>query len=75
MMASGLPEYEHQIKATKKRNLKELSLDEKICIVEDIIVKKDYHENVCSRYGISRESIKSLLRSYKKDPSYLRQLQ
>ena len=72
MMTSGLPEYEHQIHGYKKRKLKDLSLDEKIGVVEDIIFKKDYHDNVCSRYEISRESIKSLLRKWKKDPTFLR---
>ena len=72
MMTRGLPEYEHQIHCYKNRKLPELSLEERIGIVEDIIIKKDYHNNVCTRYNISRESIKSLLRKHKKDPTFLR---
>ena len=45
----------------------ELELDEK-----DVMIKKDYHENICARYNISRETIKGLLKNMKNDPSYLR---
>ena len=38
------------------------------------MIKKDLHENVCARYGIGRESIKTLLKNIKKDPLYLRKL-
>ena len=47
-------------------------MEEKLDIVDDVLVKKDYHENVCARYDIGRESIKSLLKKIKKDPQYLR---
>ena len=52
----------------KKRKLTQLSLEEKLSIVEDIIVKKDYHENVSARYRVGRDSICGLLKSIKKDP-------
>ena len=66
------PEYQYQIQGYKRRKLRELSIDEKIGIVDDVMVKKDSHDNVCSRYGIGRESIKTILKSMKKDPFYLR---
>ena len=47
-------------------------MEEKLDVYDDIMVKKDYHENICSRYRIGRESIRSLLKNMKKDPSYLR---
>ena len=59
----------------KKRKLVDLEIEEKLEIVEDVMVKKDYHENVCDRYNIDRESIKSLLKNIKKDPGYLRKLE
>ena len=69
------PEYVCSIKGYKKRKLTDLEIEEKLEIVEDVMVKKDYHENICSRYNIDRESIKSLLKSIKKDPGYLRKLE
>ena len=51
-----------------------MTIEEKIEIVEDVSVKKHYHENVCSKFGIGRESIKHLLRNIKKDPQYLSKL-
>ena len=54
--------YQHQIVGSKRRKLHDLTIDEKIDIVEDAIVKKDYHENICARYNIGRESIKNLLK-------------
>ena len=59
----------------KKRKLVELTKEEKLDVVEDVVVKKDYHENICNRYNIGRESIKTLLKSIKKDPGYLRKLE
>ena len=53
----------------------ELEIEEKLEIVDDILVKKDYHENICARYNIGRESIKSLFKNLKNDPSYLRKLE
>jgi len=41
-------------------------------LVDDIYNKKDYHENICARYGVGRESIKSLIKNLQKDPLYLR---
>ena len=52
-----------------------MSFEEKLEIVEDAVVKKDYHDNICSRYQIGRETIKTLLKKYRKDPAYLRKLQ
>ena len=60
------------IRGYKRRKLSELEMEEKLDIVDDIIVKKDYHENICARYNIGRESIKTLLKNLKRDPSYLR---
>ena len=50
-------------------------MEEKLEVVDDVMVKKDYHENICARYNITRESIKSLLKNLKNDPSYLRKLE
>ena len=50
-------------------------MEEKLDVVEDVVVKKDYHENICNRYNIGRESIKSLLKSIKKDSGYLRKIE
>ena len=58
----------------KKRNLRDMSLEEKLEVIDDVLVKKDYHENICDRYRIGRESIKSLLKSMKRDPNYLKKL-
>ena len=52
-----------------------MSIEEKLEIVDDVKIKKDYHENVCARFGIGRESIKSLLKNIKTDSSYLRKLE
>ena len=59
-------------KGYKKRKLRDLPIEEKLDLVEDIYIKKDYHENISARYQISRETIKSLMRNLKRDPSYLR---
>ena len=59
-------------KSRKHRKLRDLQIEEKLELVEDIYIKKDYHENISARYKISRETIKSLMRNLKKDPSYLR---
>ena len=39
---------------------------------DDVLVKRDYHDNICSRYNISRESLKTILKNMKKDSGYLR---
>ena len=67
-----IPEHQHQMRGTKKRRLLDLSLEEKLQVVDDIMVKKDYHDNVCARYQIGRESLKTLLKNMKADPAYLR---
>ena len=58
----------------KRRKLTDMSLEEKLEVVDDVMVKKDYHENIYARYRIGRESIKSLLKNMKKDPNYLKKL-
>ena len=74
MLYQDCAEYECSISGYKRRKLRDLSLEEKIDIVEDVLVKKDYHENICSRYNINRESIKSLFKAIKKDSKYLSKL-
>ena len=69
-----MPNYHHQIKCYKHRKLKDLTIEEKLEVVSDAIVKKDYHENICARYNIKRDQIKTLLKSFKKDPLFLRKL-
>ena len=64
--------YQYTMNGYKKRKLSNLSAEEKVDVMYDIKIKKDYHENVCARYNINRESIKSLMKSIKKDPNYLR---
>ena len=49
-----------------------MTIEEKLEVFEDAMVKKDYHENIGARYKIGRESIKTILRNMKKDPAYLR---
>ena len=68
----GYPEYICSTRGYKKKKLKDLTIEEKIDIINDVMVEKDYHDNICSRFGIGRESIKTLLKNIKKDPSYLR---
>ena len=68
------PRYICQTQGSKMRKLRDLSLEQKLDIVDDVFIKQEYHENICARYNISRESIKSILRNMKKDHSYLRQL-
>ena len=67
-----MPEYQYQIGKNKKRKLTDLSIEEKLEIYDDLKVKKDYHENISARYGIGRESIRTLLKGLQKDPLYLR---
>ena len=67
-----LPSYEHQIRGNKRRKLTDLSIEEKLDICDDLMVKMDYHENVSARYNIGRESIRTILKGLKKDPSYIR---
>ena len=74
-MNRDFPEYVCNIRGYKRRKLAELEMEEKLEIVDDILVKKDYHENICARYNIGRESIKSLFKNLKNDPSYLRKLE
>ena len=69
-----MPNYTHQIKCYKRRKLIDLTVEEKLEVVSDAIVKKDYHDNICARYNIKREQVKTLLKSYKKDPLFLRKL-
>ena len=73
-MNRGFPTYQCTMHGYKRRKLTDLTLEEKLEVVDDVVVKKDYHENICSRYGIGRESIKTLLRNMKKDPLYLKKL-
>ena len=72
LQVKELPCYEHQIRPNKKRKLTELSIEEKLDMYDDLKVKKDYHENICARYQIGHESIKSLLKNMRKDSSYLK---
>ena len=51
-----------------------MTIEEKMEIYDDLKVKKDYHENICTRYQIGHESIKSFLKNLKKDPNHLRKL-
>ncbi len=67
-----IPKYECQIQGYKMRKLTDLTLEEKIDVANDAIFLKDYHQNICSRYNIGRESIKTLLKNLKKDPDYLK---
>ena len=41
--AKDLPSYQYQARGYKRRKLTDLSVDEKLDVVEDIVVKKDYH--------------------------------
>ena len=54
------------------RKLKDLTIEEQLDIIRDATIKKDYHENICSRYNIGRETLKSLLKNTKRDPNYMR---
>ena len=74
-MSWDIPDYVCTIKGYKKKKLRDLTIEDKLDIVDDVMVKKDYHENICAWYGIDRESIKSLLKNIKKDASYLRKLE
>ena len=74
-MVSEYPDYICSTQGYKKRKLKDLTVEEKLDIVEDVQIKKDYHENICSRYKIGRESIKTLLKNIKRDACYLRKLE
>ena len=47
-------------------------MDEKLDIVDDIMVKKDYHQNICDRYNIGTQSIRSLQENLQRDPTHLR---
>ena len=69
-----MPNYHHQIKGYKRRKMKDLTVEEKLEVVSDAIIKKDYHENICARYNIGREQIKNLLNNFKRDPLFLRKL-
>ena len=54
--------------------MKDLTIEEKLEVVSDAVIKKDYHENIGARYNIKREQIKTLLKSFKRDPLFLRKL-
>ena len=73
-MLRDMPEYHHQIKGYKRRKLKDLTVEEKLEVVGDVFIKKDYHDNICARYNIGREQIKTLLKNFKRDPHFLRKL-
>ena len=64
--------YQYTVSSYKKRKLNNLTVEEKIDLAEDIFIKKDYHENICAWYNVTRETIKTLIRNLEKDPSYLR---
>ena len=59
-------QYQYTIQGYKKRKLGDLSIEDKLDLVDDIFNKKDYHENICARYCIKRESIKTLIKNLKK---------
>ena len=59
------------IKSYKRRKLRDLSLEEKLEVVTDVKIKKDFHSNICARYNIGRESLKTLLKNLKKDQYHL----
>ena len=61
----GIPEYQPQIRGYKRRKLCNLTIEEKLEIFDDVIVKKDYHENIQARYNISGETVKTILKSMK----------
>ena len=65
------PEYICSTAGHKRRKLGDLTVEERIEVADDLIVQKDYHDNICARYSIGRESIKTLLKNMKKDPQYL----
>ena len=67
-----LPDRINETSGFKKRKLRDLSLEDKVDLIHDVITNKDYHDNICARYSINRESLKSLIKSYKKDPSCFR---
>ena len=65
-------DYQYQTKGWKKRKLIELTIEEKLEVYEAIKIKMEYHQDVADRFKISRETIKTLLKQMKKDPSHLR---
>ena len=71
-MLRDSPSYQHQCARTKRRKLKDLSIEEKIDVLSDAVILKDYHDNICQRYNIGRESLKTLLKNYKNDYAFLR---
>jgi len=47
-MYQVLDQYPATVSGSKKKKLAELTLLEKLDIYDDVVVKKDYHENVCA---------------------------
>ena len=46
-MARDFPEYICSTNSYKKKKLSDLTIEDKLEIVNDVMVKKDYHENIC----------------------------
>ena len=62
-LSKDCPKYQYTMQGYKKRKLKDLTMEEKLEVVQDIFVNKDYHENICARYSINRETIKTLMKN------------
>ena len=74
-MNRDFPDYICSTKGYKKRKLSDLDMEEKLEIFDDVMIKKEYHENICARHGIGREFIKTLLKNMKNEPAYLKKLE
>jgi hypothetical protein len=66
--------YQYQTQGHKKRKFCQTTTEEKIDIMDAVLIKKEYHQDVASRFGVSRETIKNLVKNMKKNPGYLRKL-
>ena len=73
-MNKDLMNYQYQMQGYKKRKFCETTTEEKIGIVDAILVQKEYHQDVAIRFNVSGETVKNLVKNMKKDSRYLQKL-
>ena len=58
LINAGALLYQYQSPRTKKRKMKELTVEEKIEMGEAVQQQHEYHDDVCSRYNVKRETLR-----------------
>ena len=58
----------------RKRRMNELSINEKINIVHDVLIRQHYHKDIALKYRITKLLVRTLVKKAKRNKEFFNEL-